>query len=187
MVLAPEQGLGIRWAGGGLEDGELGLSNRVASFVHPGQGIVALGCAGVHQDAGGRAGERGMGLGGVNDIGQGLNPGGQTGVGVGGILPDLIGEGGKVHLRVAVVIKDAIPFGVEIANAPIVRIVLEKTLVGAHDLGVLGQTLADALAQADEALDAIRGDKGIAEDAVGALADTVHAASALDEADDGPG
>ena len=65
-------------------------------------------------------------------------------------------------------------------------LVLEKHLVRADNFGVFVETLADTGAQADETLDAIRWDKRVAEDLLGFLADTIHAAGTLDEADDGP-
>ena len=42
--------------------------------------------------------------------------------------------------------------------------VLEERLVGADDLGVLLQALADARAQPDDALDAVGRQEGVAED-----------------------
>ena len=64
--------------------------------------------------------------------------------------------------------------------------VLEKGFVRADDFGVFLETLADARAQADEALDALGRQKRVAENFLGFLADTIHAARALNEADDGP-
>ena len=84
------------------------------------------------------------------------------------------------------IVEDAGFFGEEVADEGVVLLVLEKGFVGADDLGVFVQALADARAQADEALDAIGGQEGVAEDLLGLLPDAVHAARALDEADDGP-
>ena len=67
------------------------------------------------------------------------------------------------------------------------RLVLEKGFIGTHNLGVLGQALADAGAKPDEALDAFGGQERVAEDRVGALADAVHSAGALNQPDDRPG
>ena len=187
VPFAAGQGLGVRRAGGGLEDGQVGLGDGLTRLVHPSQGVIALGGAGIDQDPAGRAGVGDMGLGGVNHVGQGLDARRQVGIGVGGILPDLIGVGGQVHLGVGVIVEDAVALGVEITKSLVVAVVLKKALVGADHLGVLGQALADALAQADETLDPVGGDEGVAEDAVGALADAIDAAGALDEADDGPG
>ena len=66
-------------------------------------------------------------------------------------------------------------------------LILKEGLVRADDFGVLLQALPHARAQADDALDAIGRQEGVAEDGVGLLADAVHAAGALDQADDGPG
>ena len=65
--------------------------------------------------------------------------------------------------------------------------VLEKSFIGADDLGVFAQALADPRAQPDKPFDAICRHKGVTKNLLGFLADTVHAARALDEADDGPG
>jgi hypothetical protein len=67
-----------------------------------------------------------------------------------------------------------------------VLFVFEKGFVRAHDFGVFVEALADARAQADEALDALCRHKRVAQDFLGFLADTVNAAGALNEADDGP-
>ena len=48
------------------------------------------------------------------------------------------------------------------------------------------ETLANARAQADEALDALCRDKRVAQNFLGLLADTIHAAGTLNEANDGP-
>ena len=47
--------------------------------------------------------------------------------------------------------------------------------------------MAHAGAQLDEALDAIGGNEGVAENLVRLLPDAVHAARPLDQPDDGPG
>ena len=69
----------------------------------------------------------------------------------------------------------------------IVAVVLEKGFVRADDLGVFLQALPDAGTQADDPFDAIGRQKRVAEDGLGLLADAVHTASPLDQADDGPG
>jgi hypothetical protein len=104
-------------------------------------------------------------------------------------VPDLPGVGGQVDLGVAVVVEDAVLLGVQVADQTVVviAVVVEEGFVGADDFGVLDQALPDASAQPDETLHAIGRHEGIAEDGVGLLADAVHAARALDQADDGPG
>jgi hypothetical protein len=64
--------------------------------------------------------------------------------------------------------------------------VLEKRFIGADDFGVFAQTLADSRAQADETFNAICRHKRVAKNLLGFLADTIHTAGTLDEADDGP-
>ena len=69
----------------------------------------------------------------------------------------------------------------------VVLVVLEEGFVRADHLGVLLQALPHAGAQADDALDAVGRQEGVAEDRLGLLADAVDAAGPLDQADDGPG
>ena len=69
----------------------------------------------------------------------------------------------------------------------VVLLILEEGLVGADDLGVLAEAVPDAVAEVDDALNAVGGQEGVAENLFGLLPDAVDAASALDESDDGPG
>ena len=64
--------------------------------------------------------------------------------------------------------------------------VLEKGFVRADDFGVFLEALADARAKADEAFDAIGRNERVAENLLRLLADAIHAARTLNEADDGP-
>ena len=128
----------------------------------------------------------GQSLGGEDHIGQVGDGFFQRRVGVAGVFPNLVGERGEVHFVVFRVVEDAGFFGEKVADEVVVFFVLEKGFVGADDLGVFLQALADARAQADEALDAIGGQKRVAENFLRLLADAIHAARALDEADDGP-
>ena len=104
----------------------------------------------------------------------------RLGIAVDRVLPDLVGVGGEVDLGVGVAVEDAGLLVVEVEERLIVRLVLEERLVGADDLGVLLQPLADARAQADDPLDAVGRQERVAEDLVGLLPDAVHAAGALD-------
>ena len=107
-------------------------------------------------------------------------------VAVGGVLPDLVGVGGEIDFGVGVAVEDAGLLVVEIEEFLPLALVLEEGFIGADDLSVLVQALADARAQANDALDAIGGQERVAEDLLGLLADAIHAARALDQADDGP-
>ena len=62
---------------------------------------------------------------------------------VDGVLPDLVGVGGQVDLGVGVAVQDAGLLVVKVEETLIVAVVLEKRLVGADDLGVLLEPLAD--------------------------------------------
>ena len=92
---------------------------------------------------------------GVDDVGQVRDGFSQAGVGVDGVLPDLVGVGGEVDLGVGVAVEDAGLLVIQVENRPVVAVVLEERLVGADDLGVLLEALADARAQADDPLDAV--------------------------------
>src|ERR1043166_9830176 len=69
----------------------------------------------------------------------------------------------------------------------VMLLVLEKRFIRADNLGVFMEALAHAGAETDESLNTFRWQKGIAENFFGALANAVHATSALNEADDRPG
>ena len=77
-------------------------------------------------------------------------------------------------------------FGEQVANDVVMPFVLEEGLIRADDLGIFLQASAHPGAQADEALDTLGRQEGVAEDLFRLLADAVHAAGALNEADDGP-
>src|SRR5262249_8523364 len=63
----------------------------------------------------------------------------------------------------------------------------KEGLVGAQNLGVFFEALADSGAKANDALDAVGRQKGVAQDVFGALTDAVDAAGTLNQADDRPG
>ena len=66
-------------------------------------------------------------------------------------------------------------------------LILEESFIRADDFRVLVQPLAHAGAETDETLDAVGGQKRVAEDFLRFLPDAVHAARALDQTDNGPG
>ena len=76
-------------------------------------------------------------------------------IAVDGIFPDLIGEGGEVDFAVFRVVEDAGFFGEEVADDLVVLIVFEEGFVSADDFGVFLEALANALAKADDTIDAV--------------------------------
>ncbi len=109
----------------------------------------------------------------------------QRGVARGGVVPYLVSAGGEIHLAF-VLVQDAGLLAVEFGDSLVVVVVVEEPLVGADDLGILLQSLSQAIAEMDHVLDAGGGQKAVAMDGVGRLADSIHATRSLDKADDGP-
>jgi len=114
---------------------------------------------------------------------------------------DLLGDGGELVLGAGPDqpgLADRVRFGfvvrVVVGDAALVEVVedfdfavaAEELLVGAEGFGRGAEAVLDALAQADLLLDLLVGDQ-VKVDGVGLLADTVDAAGALDDPDDGPG
>ena len=149
----------------------LAFGDGAAFFVHPGQRVVAVGGADINHDTGGRirvstptpagfvrgTARGGQRLGGKNDVRQVGNGLLQRRIGVAGVFPDLVGQRREIHFVVLRVVQDAGFLREQVANDIVVFFVLEKGFVRADDFGVFVQALADARAQADEALDAIGG------------------------------
>ena len=77
--------------------------------------------------------------------------------------------------------------GEQVAQRLLVVVILEKGFIGADHLGIGLQALAYTRAQLDDPLDAIGGQKAVAQNLLGLLADPVDAPGALDEPDDRPG
>ena len=108
---------------------------------------------------------------------------------------DLVIEHGGVirHVQLKATFKGAktahVNLNAHLAEKPsgcVVAVVLEEGLIGANDLGVLLQALADTRTQAKNPLDALGWQEGVDEDLLGLLADAIHPASPLDEANDRP-
>jgi hypothetical protein len=128
-----------------------------------------------------------MGLGGIDDGWQVRNGFLQRGVAINRVLPDLVSVGGKVDFAVLIAVKNPGAFIVKIENRRGVVVAFKKCLVGSDDFGILGEPLPYAIADADDALDAVGRKEGVAENLTGLLANTVNATRALDEANDCPG
>jgi len=75
----------------------------------------------------------------------------------------------------------------KITDCLIVTVVLKKGFICANHLGIFLQPLPHAGTQADNAFDPVGRQKRVAQDGLGLLADAVHTASPLHQADDGPG
>src|ERR1022692_671095 len=191
---ARERGCG-RFASGGAQYFVLRFRDRATFFVQPGERVVAIGGADVDHDAGGRlrasrgnafGGNGGQGLGGKDNTGQIGDSLLERWISVAGVFPNLVSQRREVHFVVRRIVEDAGLFSEEVADDRVVLFILKKGFVRADDFGVFVETLADARAQADEALDALCRDKRVAQNFLGFLADTIHAARTLNEADDGP-
>ena len=105
-----------------------------------------------------------------------------------GVLPYLVGVGRQVYVALRVAVQDACTLVVQVDDSLVVVfvLVLKERLVSADHLGVFPEALPYSPAQVDDALDALGGKEGVAEYLLCLLSDAVHAARALDEADDGP-
>ena len=133
----PRQGGRFRRAFRGVQDDLLRFGSHAAVLVHPDEGVVVLRRAHIHDDSFRGACGRLVRLGGIDDgrkFGDGFL---QLGVGGDGVLPDLIGVGGQVHLRVRIAVQNARLLGEEVAHPLIVSVILEEGLVRADDFGVL--------------------------------------------------
>ena len=128
-----------------------------------------------------------MRFGRVDHIGEISNDLLQRWVTVDGIFPDLEGIRAQIHFRVRVAIENTSFLREQITDGLIVAVVLKKGFVCANHLGIFLQPLPHAGTQADNAFDPIGRQKRVAQDGLGLLADAVHTASPLHQANDGPG
>src|SRR5262249_4022335 len=95
----------VRRAGGGVQDGALGLCDAVAVAVNPRERVVALGGAEVDENAFGSRGRSRVRLGREDDVGQLLDGLLQAGVGSNGVIPNLVSLGREVDLVVGLAIE----------------------------------------------------------------------------------
>ena len=108
----------------------------------------------------------------------------QRGLAFGGLFPDLPRIRGQIDFVVRV-IQHALLFGVQVADG-VGLFVFKKGFIGADDFGVFLQPLANALAQFDQVFHAVGRQKRVAKNLLRLLANAVHPASALNQANDGP-
>ena len=187
MALGAGHGRRVRLAAGLLEDGQLGLCDRGPRLVHPGQGVGPLAGPHVDQSPPGRALPGAVRPGGVGDGRQRGHGGEQRGIAICGVLPDLVGIGGEVHLALVRDIQGVRPLVVQVQQRADPLLLLEESLVGPDHLGVLPQPREHAAAQADDPLHPLRGQEAVDQDPLGALSNAVNAARPLDQPDDRPG
>ena len=102
------------------------------------------------------------------------------------ILPDLIGVRDEVNLGVLLAVEKSGLFVVEIGNNLIVLVVIEKGFIGANHFRVGVEPRPHFCAKIDDRFDSVCWQKAVAEDFVGLLTDTIHAARPLDEPNDRP-
>jgi hypothetical protein len=79
-------------------------------------------------------------------------------------MPDLVGVGGQVDVALGVAVEQPGLLVVQVVEGRGFGAVAEERLVGPHHLGVLPEPVADPLAQADDAVDPVRGEERVAED-----------------------
>ena len=115
VIFAARQGGRVGGTGGGFQDGKLRLGDRCAGFVNPGQGVVVVRGANIDQSALVLDGSGVGGLGGVDHVGHLLDFRNERRISVDGIFPDLISIGSQVDLGVAIIVENAILFGVQVA------------------------------------------------------------------------
>ena len=99
-------------------------------------------------------------------IGQLLDDALEFGIGIDGVLPDLIGLRCQVYLGIGLAIQDTRLLVVEIDQRLRIRLIFKEGFVGADHFGILLQPRAHALAQADEAFHALGWQEGVAIDGI---------------------
>jgi hypothetical protein len=123
----------------------------------------------------------------VHDIGQRRNDLLERWIAVDGVFPDLKCVGPKVHLGVRIAVENPCLLGEEIANSLIVLVVLKECFIGADDLGVFLQALADMGAQANDAFDTIGRQERVTLNDFRLLSNAVDTTNALHQVNDGSG
>ena len=170
----------------GREDFELRFCDALAIAVNVGESVVTVAYAHEDQDAfwplcdGFVLSRREHYVGQVDD---GFL---QSRIGVDGVLPYLVGVGCQVNLAVEISVEDARAFVVEVEDRLVVVFVFEKRLVCTDYFGVLPEPRPDPATEVDDALYALGGKEGVAQDLFRFLPDAVDAARPLYEPDDGP-
>ena len=164
------------------EDLADGLRRHAAVRVEPDEHVAVAPRAGVGDHA--RRVFAGR-LRGIDHVRQSLYPLLERGVVLRGALPDLERLRGEVHLAVVLLVEDARLLVEDVLQ--VLLVALEEHLVGADRLGVGVDAVVQAVAEADHLVDALLGKERVAVHLGRLLPDAVHAARALDEADDGPG
>ena len=140
MVFVMGLSRGIRLALCRRQDFQLGFSDALTFLVQVSQGIVAIWSTDEHQHTFGPLGDGDVTTGREGHVRQvGYGPF-QPRIGADGVLPDLVGVGGQVHLPVRFAVQDAGPFVVEIQDGLVVGLILEEGFVGANHLRVLLQS-----------------------------------------------
>jgi len=104
-----------------------------------------------------------------------------------GAVPDAESLTGEVHIRgILLTVVHVRLFSVEIAQL-VGGVLAEEGLVATYHLLILLEASNQAPTQTDDVLHAVGGPEGIEKDGIALLTYAVHAASALDQSDDGPG
>ena len=183
--LVPRQGRRAGRTFGGAQNLEPALGDAPAVAVHPDQGVVPLRGAQVDERARRTPRRLVVGPGGIHHRRQVLYRLRERRVRRGGVPPDLPGVRGEVDVRLVAAVENACLLVVQVEYRLLV-LVLEERLVGPDHLGVLAEARPHAGAEPEQALDPLGRQERITQDVARPLADAVHAAGALDQADDRP-
>ena len=139
VVREPGNSRCSRSAFGGLQDAVLGIRDAVTFGVYPGEGVRARGCLEVDEHALVAIFLRLKLPGGVDDVRHIRNRLLEGRICINGVLPDLVGVGRQVDLRILLAVEEAGFLVIEVRDCLVVLVVVEERLVGPDHLGILAE------------------------------------------------